>query len=1182
MERKRFKIGTTVVAGALALITAWLVVWLALPSLATATPSAPLPLDQWRRHVIDDSKPWRSVFITAADMNGDNLPDIVTGGWWYRQPATPEGAWVRSTIGAPLNNMAAVHDFDGDGDVDVLGTSHIDDWTNFVAGEVPFTWARNDGDGQFVILDNITAGYGNFLQGVSVQQFQAGGPLQVALSWQNDAPAVGVQMLTVPADVSTEMWTWQQIAAVSQGEALSAGDIDGDGDLDLLLGTKWLQNNGATWSDHTLHQTTQPVDRNRLADINGDGRLDAVVGYQAANRLGKLAWYEQGATATDLWTEHIIANIIGPMSLDVADMDGDGDLDVVVGEHNMAAPQTASLYIYENTDGVGGAWTQHIVHTGDEHHDGAQVVDIDNDGDLDIISIGWSHNKVLLYENLAIDGGTTPTPTTPTPTATVAPSPTPTAPPVDIHPLGVQWRQLSTTKDDLPTASGSLQQTAALVVDVDNDGDLDFVIGSRGEPGPAVTWYRRDPTGWTQYIIEAAPLDIEAGGAWYDIDGDGDLDLVLGGDFRGNQLWWWENPYPDYHVDAPWNRFLIKDSGHNIHHDQIFGDFDGDGVDELVFWNQASWDPTNSDARLYIAEIPADPKATQPWSYTPILSAFGEGLAKADIDRDGKLDIIIGGFWLKHIGGTEYEAHPIDSTQKAARVAAGDLNEDGFIDLVMVVGDGTGPLRWYECTADPTDLSCWVAHDLLPFDVDHGHTLEIGDINRDGHLDIFVAEMRLDSGNSDAKMWHFAGDGAGNFTTLEIATGIGNHESRLADLDGDGDLDILGKPYNWQTPRLDIWLNEGTNIFGRWGRQTVDSARPWRAIFITTGDINGDGFEDIITGGWWYQNPGAEGDAWVRHTIGAPLNNMAAVYDFDGDGDLDILGTQGEGSSASNAFAWARNDGSGQFTVFTNIQSAQGNFLQGVAVARFQGPLEVALSWNNGTGGLQMLTVPASPATETWTWRQVTPLSLGEGLDVGDIDNDGDIDLILGTQWLRNDGTSWTPFVLHEPDTGESDRVQLVDMDQDGDLDAVIGYGHDPNGKLAWYEQGESATTLWTEHLIANLVNPQSIDVVDMDGDGDLDVVVGEHNLDRPGDSQLLVFLNLDGRGREWYAHTVHRGDEHHDGAQTADLDKDGDLDIVSIGWTHARVLVYENNLRQSAAADEFTHWLPMVYESAP
>jgi hypothetical protein len=52
------------------------------------------------------------------------------------------------------------------------------------------------------------------------------------------------------------------------------------------------------------------------------------------------------------------------------------------------------------------------------------------------------------------------------------------------------------------------------------------------------------------------------------------------------------------------------------------------------------------------------------------------------------------------------------------------------------------------------------------------------------------------------------GDGQGNFKDSIIATGFGNHQSHAADLDGDGDIDILSKPYNWETPRVDIWMND--------------------------------------------------------------------------------------------------------------------------------------------------------------------------------------------------------------------------------------------------------------------------------------------------------------------------------------------------------------------------------------
>ncbi len=115
-----------------------------------------------------------------------------------------------------------------------------------------------------------------------------------------------------------------------------------------------------------------------------------------------MVWYEQPPAADGPWIRHLIATVTGPMSLDVGDLDGDGDLDVVAGEHNLAHPETARLWIFENADGRGGRWLGHIAGVGDEHHDGAILVDIDGDGDLDIVSIGWSHGRVLLYENRAI------------------------------------------------------------------------------------------------------------------------------------------------------------------------------------------------------------------------------------------------------------------------------------------------------------------------------------------------------------------------------------------------------------------------------------------------------------------------------------------------------------------------------------------------------------------------------------------------------------------------------------------------------------------------------------------------------------------------------------------------------------------------------------------------------------
>jgi hypothetical protein len=363
---------------------------------------------------------------------------------------------------------------------------------------------------------------------------------------------------------------------------------------------------------------------------------------------------------------------------------------------------------------------------------------------------------------------------------------------------GEQWEHLSSRNGDIPMPGSSLQQTASLILDVDKDGVNDFVIASR-RSGASVWWFRRGAAGWTKYIIEPETVHIEAGGTFYDIDGDGDLDIVFGNDGSGNRMWWWENPYPNYGPGTPWMRRDIKISGGNKHHDQIFGDFDGDGQVELVTWNQGA-------RKLLLADIPTDPKNTQPWEFTEIYSWKSgrehEGLAAADIDGDGKTDIIGGGRWFKHKDGTDYVVEIVDDSQKFTRSAAGQLKKGGRPEIVFVPGDADGPLKWYEWRGNS-----WIGHELLDQDVYHGHSLHLADVNGDENLDIFCAEMHSPGSGDDCKLQIFCGDGEGNFRLEVLSTGIGNHESRPGDLDGDGDIDILTKPYRWDVPRVDIWIN---------------------------------------------------------------------------------------------------------------------------------------------------------------------------------------------------------------------------------------------------------------------------------------------------------------------------------------------------------------------------------------
>lgn len=100
------------------------------------------------------------------------------------------------------------------------------------------------------------------------------------------------------------------------------------------------------------------------------------------------------------------------------------------------------------------------------------------------------------------------------------------------------WQHLSSKRGELPAPpGGSTQQTGAVVADFDRDGTNDFILSFRQKP-PALVWYRRIATGWKQFVIEKDYLTIEAGGAVFDIDGDGDLDLL-------NKPYNWETPRVD-------------------------------------------------------------------------------------------------------------------------------------------------------------------------------------------------------------------------------------------------------------------------------------------------------------------------------------------------------------------------------------------------------------------------------------------------------------------------------------------------------------------------------------------------------------------------------------------------------------------------------------------------------------
>ncbi|MDY7099593.1 MAG: PKD domain-containing protein [Actinomycetota bacterium] len=359
----------------------------------------------------------------------------------------------------------------------------------------------------------------------------------------------------------------------------------------------------------------------------------------------------------------------------------------------------------------------------------------------------------------------------------------------------VAWDRLSSADGDLAAPGFHPQQSAAITFDVDGDGVDEAVVAGRYGFGPSVVWYDHDDGAWTRRVIELASLPMDVAAAAPDIDGDGDLDLVMGQDRAGRFVWWWENPSPDLDV-ARWTRRAIAPTNGERVHDAVFADVDGDGRDELLWW-------ADKPARLVLAEVPDDPTVT-PWPtgvvHLPTATA-PKGLTAADLDGDGTVELVGAGSWFEWVTSPDGErsvvAHPLDGATTGGRVAVGQLVDGGRPEIVVDSGDTDGPLRMYTW-----DGTAWVGSTLVERNR-YGHSLDVGDVDGDGHLDVLTAEM-LAPGVGDPAMRVLYGDGAGGFGTELLATGVDNHESHLADLDGDGDLDIVAKPYG---TGLELWLN---------------------------------------------------------------------------------------------------------------------------------------------------------------------------------------------------------------------------------------------------------------------------------------------------------------------------------------------------------------------------------------
>jgi hypothetical protein len=329
---------------------------------------------------------------------------------------------------------------------------------------------------------------------------------------------------------------------------------------------------------------------------------------------------------------------------------------------------------------------------------------------------------------------------------------------------------------------------------------------------------------------------------------------------------------------------------------------------------------------------------------------------------------------------------------------------------------------------------------------------------------------------------------------------------------------------------------------------------------VTTLDMNGDGYPDILSGAYWYENPGPQGGVWKQHqyrTVGIHNEFVSDcgewTVDVNHDGAPDVV-TAGW---ITNGVWWYENPkkpvAMWQKHFIADSYDTEGGWMADI---NGDGKPDLALAHYNHSGILWVDFSGPQPKVHHVGGKEQD----GHGIGVADINGDGKPDILTPTGWLENIDADHDKWQWH-PDwnLGEAGFPIIgYDVNNDGKMDIIYGRGHSYG--LYWLEQqGDGTGRHWVRHVIdESFSQVHALKLVDIDDDGEPELLAGKryrgHSGNDPGsyDPIVVYYYKIDRKTAQFTRYAISVNGTAAAGTQfvTEDMDHDGDIDIVTAGKT--------------------------------